>query len=163
MTSHRGTLALGSNIGDKAAHLSAALDAIEALEGVSITKASQFYQTAPWGDTEQDWFLNACAEIETTLAPEALLAALKGIETEVGRTKTRHWGPRVIDIDILTLGALQVAQDALTIPHPRIAERAFVLVPLIEICPDLMVGEENVQTLLARLPREEGDVFPYNP
>ena len=163
MTLHSCALALGSNIGDKEANLNDAIAAIGDITETRVTRVSQYYQTAPWGDLDQDWFLNACAKVETELPPLPLLSALKDIESSLGRTKTRRWGPRVIDIDILTYDTVAMAEDTLTIPHPRMTERAFVLVPLAEIWPDLRVNGQSIETLLAQLSREDGDVFPYKP
>ena len=98
-----------------------------------MTARSRLYRTPAWGETGQPDFVNAAALLETALSPRALLAALKAIETELGRTPTYRWGPRVVDLDILAYGDERVAEPDLTIPHARLAERAFALVPLAEI------------------------------
>lgn len=149
---------LGGNIGDREQALRDAIAALDQVDGLQITAVSPFYRTAPWGKTDQDWFLNACAIGATHLEPAALLAAVQEIENRLGRIREEHWGPRVIDIDIIALeGVEQTGQD-LILPHPRALERAFVLVPLAAIAPDLKLGSRVVSDLLAALPRIEGDV-----
>ncbi len=152
---------LGGNIGDREGFLRAALDALRATEGLEINAVSRLYATAPWGKEDQNGFLNACALGRTTLSPKTLLAAVQAIENRLGRVREERWGPRVIDIDIIALGEEVSNDPALTLPHPRAAERAFVLVPLAEIAPDLKLGKDTVADILARLPRVEGDVVPY--
>lgn len=124
-------IGLGANLGDAAANVEAA---IERLDGAGRVRArSHLYRTAPWGETAQPEFVNAVAALETELTPHALLAALKAIEGALGRTQTYRWGPRRIDLDILTYDGLHITGPELTIPHPRLAERAFVLIPLAEL------------------------------
>lgn len=144
-------LALGSNIGDKVGHLRQAMQAIAALPGTRITARSSVYRTPPWGKTDQDWFANAVIAVETTLAPEPLLAACLAVERELGRVRRERWGPRVIDIDVLLHGDHAWASPSLTLPHPAMTERAFVLVPLAEIAPDLMVKGHSVRHWRDRL------------
>jgi len=156
-------LSLGSNIGDRFAHLEKAFAALSTLERTSLSSTSPIYETAPWGDTDQNSFLNACAIIQTQLAPQDLLARLKDIEEDLGRTTTRRWGPRVIDIDILIYDDLELQTNTLTIPHVNLVNRVFVLVPLLDIWPDLVVHGEPIETHLNRLPREGGDIFVYEP
>lgn len=128
-------LSLGSNIGDRQAYLSGAIDKLkEKLENI---KTSPIYETEPWGYTDQASFLNMCLRGQTTLEPDQLLKFLKSIESESGRSHAEKWGPREIDIDILFYDEEIVDVGGLKIPHPHIAERAFVLVPLAEIAPDL--------------------------
>ncbi|MFC5067749.1 2-amino-4-hydroxy-6-hydroxymethyldihydropteridine diphosphokinase [Flaviflagellibacter deserti] len=128
-------LGLGSNLGDKAATIERAIDRVSKLPDTRLLRRSRLYRTEPWGDTEQDFFLNACALVETTLPPEDLLDYMLGIELVLGRTreKTRRWGPRSIDIDLLFYGDEVRAGEKLTLPHPHLFERAFVLIPLAEI------------------------------
>ena len=149
--SARAFLALGSNMGDKLGHLDAALRAIAALPGTNLRRASHIYRTPPWGKTDQDWFANAVVEIETTLAPEALLDAVLAIEIEQGRVRRERWGPRIIDIDILSYGEIRLALPRLTLPHPAMSERAFVLMPLREIAPDYRIGSQTIAERLAEL------------
>jgi 2-amino-4-hydroxy-6-hydroxymethyldihydropteridine diphosphokinase len=133
-----GYLGLGSNIGDTRAHLAAAIAALPG-HGVTVQACSSLYETEPVGLVlDQPDFLNACLRIETDLGPEDLLDACKAVEREVGRAAggPRH-GPRVIDVDVLLLGELQYSSDRLTLPHPETVSRRFVLVPLLELDPDL--------------------------
>lgn len=128
-------LGLGSNLGDREAHIR---DALRELERVMVLRAlSSLYETAPWGLQDQPEYLNAVCVGETCLAPHALLMEIKAIERRMGRRPTVRYGPRSIDIDILFYEDRIVQTDELQIPHPRLAERAFVLVPLMEVAPDL--------------------------
>lgn len=128
-------LALGSNIGDREANLRTAVNLIESDE-IRIVRRSSLYETAPQELLDQPWFLNAAVEIETSLFPLQLLARLRGIEREMGRRRVTPKGPRNIDIDILFYGRTVIATAELEVPHPRIAQRRFVLEPLAEIAPD---------------------------
>lgn len=145
-------LGLGTNLGDRLAMLRATLGEIAALG--TLFAVSSVYETEPWGDSDQPRFLNLCCALRTDLAPEALHAKLKDLEQRLGRRQTRRWGPRVIDIDLLTYGGRTVATERLTIPHPRIAQRAFVLAPLAEIAPALRIPglDSTVSDLLAQIP-----------
>ncbi len=131
-------LGLGSNLGDRAAHLAATLRGLEAA-GVAVRRCSPLYETEPVGVREQPWFLNLVAEAETALSPTALLRAAKAVERAVGRTPGRRWGPRVVDVDILLYDDWQVAEREpwLVIPHPEMWRRRFVLLPLHDLRPDL--------------------------
>ena len=129
-------LGLGSNLGDRAAHLRAALTAVAALPGTNVRRVSPLYESAPWGVTDQPPFLNAVAEIETGLAPADLLAAVKRIERVAGRTAGPRWGPRPLDLDLLLYDDRSLATPDLTLPHPRLTERRFVLAPLADLWPD---------------------------
>ena len=131
-------IGLGTNLGDRAGNLDRAVDRLRAWPGIAVERVSSVRETEPWGDTEQPTFLNAVAEIRTELAPEALLAALKAVEREMGRTATRRWGPRLIDLDILTYGNERVQTPGLTIPHPGLLERPFAWEPLEELAPELV-------------------------
>ncbi|MFH6783130.1 MULTISPECIES: 2-amino-4-hydroxy-6-hydroxymethyldihydropteridine diphosphokinase [Methylobacterium] len=146
-------LGLGSNLGDKAAMLDAAIAALAATPGLAVTARSRNYRTPPWGDTDQDWFLNAAIGIDTSLSPHALLEACLAAETRLGRVRERRWGPRVIDIDVLHYAGATVSDERLVLPHRFLRERAFVLVPLAEIAPDLVIGGETVTEALGRLDR----------
>lgn len=127
-------LGLGSNIGDRLGYLQDAVKELRVLG--EITKVSSVYETPPWGKEDQDPFLNACVEMSTDLEPDELLYKIKQIEENLGRQQREHWGPREIDIDILFYDDLHYLSQRLTIPHPLLHERAFVLVPLSEIAPD---------------------------
>ena len=135
----RGFLGLGSNVGDRLASLRVARGALAASEHLRVVASSPVYETAPQGAlTEQPDFLNACVEIETELEPEALLDLVKGLESELGRPQPveRH-GPRPIDIDVLLLGRAEHRSVRLTLPHPEILRRRFVLAPLLDLDPSL--------------------------
>ncbi|MDQ0316558.1 2-amino-4-hydroxy-6-hydroxymethyldihydropteridine diphosphokinase [Amorphus orientalis] len=144
------TLGTGANIGDAQATIARALDRLHADDGIAIDRASPFFATPPWGFEDQDWFVNVCAAGTTTLAPHDLLAAGKRIEAELGRTATFRWGPRVIDIDILTYGDETIGDPDLIIPHKELLNRAFVLIPLATIRPDLRIAGERVADAAAR-------------
>ena len=134
----RGYLGLGSNEGDRLANLRAAREALER-SGIEVLASSSVYETAPQGEvTDQPDFLNACLQIETTMGPEELLDACKAVERELGREPggPRH-GPRPIDVDVLLLGDLGHRSERLTLPHPEILRRRFVLEPLVELDPEL--------------------------
>ena len=146
-------LGLGGNLGDRLAALTEALALLDATPGMRRVTCSSVYETEPWGVTEQPNFLNLAAAYETTLAPVDLLAACQSVEARVGRTASYRWGPRLIDIDILLYGdrVVESAEPDLRIPHPRLTERAFALVPLAEIAPGLAVPPQDytVRRLLA--------------
>lgn len=146
-------IGLGANLGDPPATLDAALSALDALESNRVVAVSPAYRTAPWGMPDQPDFLNAVAKLETAQAPQALLAALLDIETRLGRKRdTGRWGPRVIDLDLLVFGDCVIDEPDLKLPHPYLAERAFVLVPLNDLAPDLTVpGVGRVDECLAAL------------
>jgi dihydropteroate synthase len=156
----RVVLALGGNVGDKANSLRRALRAIAGEPGIELTAVSRFYRTPPWGKTDQDWFLNACALGRTTLKPEALLERVKRLEVELGRAPTERWGPRVIDIDLIAYGDLALKTERLTLPHPELFNRAFVLVPLAEIAPGFVVAGVRIGEAAARLGADAAEVLP---
>ena len=148
-------LAFGSNLGDSRAMIERAIAALDAMPAIMVTKVSSFYRTPPWGVEDQPDFVNACALIETVYSPEALLAACKDLEIALGRADAARWGPRLIDIDVLWVEGAVRNTETLTLPHPRMTARVFVLVPLSEIAPDLEVGEVSVRAHLARLPHAD--------
>lgn len=156
----RAYLALGSNLGDRAAHLRAGLAGLGAEPEVEVVRVSRFYETPPWGPVPQGAYLNACAEIATTLPPRGLLDLCLAVERAGGRERNVRWGPRTLDIDILTYGNLTVDEPDLKIPHPRMIERAFVLVPLAEIAPALTVGGMAIGEALGRLDASGIVVWP---
>ncbi len=145
-------LGLGANLGDREANLCAARERLEA-SGVLIERCSSLYETEPWGVADQPRFLNAVCQGRTRLEPLALLAVVKRIERELGRELTVRYGPRPVDIDILLYGARLIATPELTVPHPHLRERAFVLVPLAEVAPTLRLPGDGhtVRELLAAL------------
>lgn len=136
-------LGLGGNLGDPLATIRTALDRLRDA-GIVPLAVSSFYRTEPWGGTAQPDFVNLCAFAATTQSPQGLLAATQAIERDLGRTAGERWGPRVVDIDILAYEDVAVTTPELLVPHPRITERAFVLVPLAEIAPDLVVDGRRV-------------------
>ena len=133
-------LAFGSNMGDSAGMIRRAIAALDLMAGLSVRRVSSFYATPPWGVADQPDFVNACAMVETAYEPLDLLKACKDLEVALGRLPGERWGPRLIDIDLLWIQDVELDLDRLTLPHARMTERAFVLVPLAEIAPDLEVG-----------------------
>lgn len=129
-------IALGSNLGDRRATLDAALRLLAGSPGVTVTRVSSFYDTAPVGKTDQPRFLNAVAQIETSLPPRRLLDLLLALEAQLGRVRTEHWGPRTLDLDLILYGQRIISEPDLVVPHPLMHERPFVLEPLAEIAPD---------------------------
>jgi 2-amino-4-hydroxy-6-hydroxymethyldihydropteridine diphosphokinase len=136
-------LGLGGNVGDPVATIGAAIERLEA-GGVRIMARSHWYRTAPWGVTEQPDFVNLCVAGQTALAPRALLALIHETEAALGRERRTRWGPRPIDIDILTYADETVDEPGLRIPHPHLTERAFVLIPLRDIAADKLVAGRSV-------------------
>ena len=143
-------LGLGGNLGDPRRSMAEALRALDARPDCRVVAVSRLYRTPPWGKTDQDWFFNACAEVETSLEPEALLAACLEIERAMKRVRVERWGPRTIDIDLLTFGDLNRASATLTLPHPRMTERGFVLKPLADFAAGLTVEGRTVREWLGR-------------
>ncbi len=129
-------LGLGSNLSDRLANLQAAADLLAAQPGLRVARSSRVYETDPIGGPPQPDYLNAVLEVETDLSSSELLAACLRVEASLGRVRAERWGPRVIDIDVLTYDEIRVDEPELTIPHPRMQERAFVLMPLFELDPD---------------------------
>ena len=150
---HVAYIGFGSNIGDRLKHIQNAIHALSETEGITLEKISSIYKTDPVGYETQGEFLNGVAAIQTSFSPLSLLHTLKAIETIVGRQHRIRWGPREIDLDILTYGELCLQTEKLVVPHPEMHLRRFVLVPLAEIAPNFVhpVFQETVQILLARL------------
>lgn len=144
-------LALGTNLGDRIANLQAARDALP--PPVNILRTSPVYETPPWGFERQPAFFNQVLETKTQLGAVDLLAYLKELETRLGRTLTFQYGPRLIDLDILLIGDAVMDLPGLVIPHPRMAERAFVLKPLADLAPDLThpVSRKTIREMLGAL------------
>jgi 2-amino-4-hydroxy-6-hydroxymethyldihydropteridine diphosphokinase len=132
-------LGLGSNLGDRTQYLVHACATLHQQAAITVQAVSSLYHTAPVGVTDQAWFLNAVARLHTSLSPQALLSFTQATERHLGRTPGRRWGPRVIDLDLLLYDALTLHTPDLTIPHAALHERAFVLVPLHELAPDLQL------------------------
>ena len=146
-------LGLGSNIGYTMKNIILALDLLQ--EKVNILKKSSYYETEPVGYKEQDWFLNIVIQGETELSPEALLEFTQSIEAKMKRVKTIVNGPRIIDVDILLYSNIEMKTEKLVIPHPRMLERAFVVVPLSEIAPDIIIKGKSIEDILTTLDGEE--------
>ncbi|MBL8520426.1 MAG: 2-amino-4-hydroxy-6-hydroxymethyldihydropteridine diphosphokinase [Betaproteobacteria bacterium] len=145
-------IALGSNLGNPAWQVQAAFREIDDIPDVSLVKVSSLYRTAPVGIVDQPPFINAVAMAETTLSPHILLRHLAGIEQSHGRVRGERDGPRTLDLDLLLFNDWQIDDEHLTTPHPRMHERAFVLVPLVEIEPDATIpGRGRAADCLARL------------
>ncbi len=134
-------LLLGSNLGRRVRRLREGLEALA--PGVDLLAASRIYETEPWGRGGQPWFLNLAARGKTRLGPDELLDYVKRIEIAAGRRPAGQWGPRALDIDILLMGTSVVREPHLAVPHPRLAERRFCLVPAAEIAPEAVVPPEN--------------------
>ncbi len=155
-------IGLGSNLGEREAMIRSALEAIAALPETDLVRASSLYDTEPVGDVDQPNFLNAVAQVDTDLPPRQLLWNLQLIERRLGRERTRRWGPRTIDLDLLLYGDLVIEEDDLRVPHPEMIRRAFVLVPLVELDPTLVhpsTGEtlaSHLSKLGARPPLKRG-------
>lgn len=150
-------IGVGTNMGDKEANIRQALEMISNIPGVILNRAASIYKTEPVGFLEQDWFLNTVVEIATELAPLTLLEKLLDIENRMGRVRAIHWGPRVIDLDIVLYGDAVINTPRLTVPHPRMAERAFVLAPLAELEPGLeLKGLGRVSRLAGELVGSQG-------
>jgi 2-amino-4-hydroxy-6-hydroxymethyldihydropteridine diphosphokinase len=148
-------LGLGGNIGKVKDNIEEALRLLQCHGNLQVLNISSFYETAPVGYADQDWFLNIAAEIQTELSPDALLTLCNEVEQQLKRERLIRWGPRTIDIDILLYEDYESNTDRLTIPHPRIAERAFVVIPLLEIAPDLMVKGQRIQDIADKLNHQE--------
>jgi 2-amino-4-hydroxy-6-hydroxymethyldihydropteridine diphosphokinase len=146
-------LALGGNLGDARETLVRAIAALTEAGDIRLQARSSDYVTPPWGVEDQPPFVNLCIAVDTALTPQALLARAQAVERAFGRDRAgeQRWGPRTLDIDILTYDDLVLNEPELTLPHPRLFERAFVLVPLAEIAPDLLIAGIRVRDALTRL------------
>jgi 2-amino-4-hydroxy-6-hydroxymethyldihydropteridine diphosphokinase len=155
-------VALGGNVGDVRDTLDRAIAAFCDGEEVCLLARSSDYRTPPWGVADQPPFVNLCIAVETGLTPHALLARAQAVERALGRerSKERRWGPRPIDIDLLAYDDLALDSPDLTLPHPRLFERAFVLVPLAEIAAERIIGGIKVSDALARIDRTGIELLP---
>jgi len=146
-------LSLGGNLGDPARTMAAALRLLDDDPDTRVDAVSSLYRTPPWGKTDQPDFLNAAARLETTRAPRDLLELCLDVERRLKRERRERWGPRLVDLDILLFEGEVIDEPGLEIPHPRMLERAFVLVPLFEIAPALEIAGEGLAVHLARVDR----------
>lgn len=147
-------IGLGANLGDAATTVGAAITALDGLPRTRVLQASRLYATPAWGNEDQPPFVNAVAAVETSLAADELLQAMLALEQGFGRVRDAavHWGPRALDLDLLLYGAQVLDQPGLQVPHPYMHERAFVLVPLAEIAPDLAIpGHGRVRDAVMRV------------
>jgi 2-amino-4-hydroxy-6-hydroxymethyldihydropteridine diphosphokinase len=155
-------IALGGNVGDVRATFQKAIANICGMtQGVLLARSSD-YATPPWGEVQQERFINACIEIDTSLDPHALLFVLQKIESKFGRDRTREkrWGPRALDLDLIAYDDVAMQKPELTLPHPHLFERAFVLVPLAEISPERVIAGRGVASALAELSTEGIERLP---
>ena len=153
------TLSLGANLGQPRVAIARALALLDE-RGARVLRRSSDYRTPPWGKTDQPPFINAAAVVETALSPQALLHLCLTVERELGRVRIERWGPRLIDIDLITYDERAVDDAELTVPHRHVLERGFVLVPLAEIAPDLVIEGETVATHARRFAAEPIEKLP---
>ena len=144
------TLGLGGSLGEPAHAMAVALRALDQRSDCRVVAVSRLYRTPPWGKTDQSYFFNACAAVETTLGPEALLDVCLDIERGMKRERIERWGPRTLDIDILTYADVAQSASRLELPHPRMTDRGFVLMPLADFAPELLVNGATVLEWLAK-------------
>src|SRR3984957_1690016 len=149
-------IALGGNVGDVRATFGKAIANICGMAQAALLARSSDYATPPWGEADQPRFINACIEIDTGLDPHALLFVLHKVEQKFGRdrAKEQRWGPRTLDLDLIAYDDVRIDRPELTLPHPRLFERAFVLVPLAEMSPDRVIGGRSIASALAELSTE---------
>ncbi len=150
---HEALIALGGNVGDVRATLDRAIAMLCDSEAVRLLARSSDYRTPPWGETDQPAFVNLCISVATSLTPRELLSRAQAVERTLGRDRTleQRWGPRTCDIDLIAYDDLSLSEPDLTLPHPRLFERAFVLVPLAEIAPDRVIAGRRVRDALSSL------------
>src|ERR1700742_1292134 len=146
-------IALGGNVGEVRDTFKKAIANILGMTQAALLARSSDYATPPWGDEQQARFINACIEIDTSLDPHALLFTLHKIEAKFGRDRARErrWGPRTLDLDLIAYDDVRLDKPELTLPHPRLFERAFVLMPLAEIAPERVIAGRNVKDALAKV------------
>ena len=148
-------LGLGKNIGDREEYLKKACALINSHGKINILNYSKIYETAAWGYEDQGDFLNLCIEVQTILSPQELLAVCQEVEQELNRVRTIRWGPRTIDVDILFYNEDIISEENLIVPHPRIKERGFVLVPLLDLNGDLIIEGNNLTYYLSKIEETE--------
>jgi len=148
-------IGLGGNVGDVLASMKSAIQSLNADNQITVKSISDVYKTPPWGIEDQDWFLNVCIGLETTLTAQDLLKACLEAELALKRVRDIRWGPRTIDLDVLVFGEEQINEENLQVPHPRMHERAFVIKPMADIAPDLYLREKKISDWLADLDASE--------
>lgn len=141
-------IGIGGNVGDVFENMKSALNLLNDHSSISVNQISRVYKTPPWGIEDQDSFLNACVSVETTLTAQELLQSCLEVEVALKRIREIRWGPRTIDLDILVFGEENIAHDNLQVPHPRMHERAFVLMPMADIAPDLFLNGKTISQWL---------------
>lgn len=149
------TIGLGSNIGNKAANIDSAIDLLTRDGAVHLVAQSRKYRSAPWGVTDQDWFVNAAIAVATDLSARELLHKCQHVENEMGRIREQRWGPRLIDVDVLTYRDTEINEPDLIVPHPLIASRSFVLLPLRDVSPQTRINGQSLDDLIAALGSED--------
>lgn len=142
---------LGANLGDKAGHVREAAARLARSGLVESLELSSLWRTPPWGKTDQDWFVNACALVVTKLTPHELLKRCQAVENAMGRVREERWGPRIVDVDVLTYRGQTIDTPDLKVPHPYIEQRAFVVLPLLEIAPGEKVRGRTIREIAATL------------
>lgn len=150
----RAYVGLGGNIGDPRATMAAALRLLDGDADIRVARVSSLYATPPWGITDQPDFLNAAALLETKVEPRVLLERCLETEAKLHRVRDKRWGPRSVDLDVLTYGDREIDEPGLELPHPRMMDRAFVLVPLFELAPELVVRGARIESRLNEIGRE---------
>ena len=153
-------LSLGSNLGDRRAYLDKGIELLRMHDRVDVVQSSSYYETEPIGYTDQGWFLNAALEVQTALTPQQLLAYCQSVERQSGRRRAIRWGPRTLDIDLLLYHDYESKEPNLLLPHPRMHERACVLIPLREIAPNLTIRGNPIGDLIVGLPSHLGSDYP---
>ena len=148
-------LGIGGNIGDTKANIKDTIEFLKDNENIKVTRLSSLYETEPVGFTDQDWFLNIVVEVKTSLKPFELLKYCQQIENELKRERTIRWGPRTIDVDILLYEDYSSDSEILTVPHPRMTQRAFAMVPLYEINKNLIINGQKIKDIVSNLKGEE--------
>jgi len=148
-------IGLGSNLGDPVEYLRKGLAELKIQDGIKVTGVASVYKTEPIGYEAQDWFANTVVEVETELKPLELLRVLQDIEYRLGRVRTIRWGPRTLDLDILLYGEEEIHLPELEVPHPRITERAFVVVPLEELAPGMILRGDKISKWSKFLKKEQ--------
>ncbi|WP_442602067.1 2-amino-4-hydroxy-6-hydroxymethyldihydropteridine diphosphokinase [Paenibacillus sp. KN14-4R] len=140
-------IALGSNMGDRNGFLQQAMECLEQDQQITLAARSSIYETEPVGYTDQDAFLNMVIAVRTSLTPHELLHTMLNIELKLGRTREIHWGPRTLDLDLLVYGEEKIHSEDLHLPHPRMEERAFVMIPFVEVATQCMSNQERLTKL----------------